>query len=133
MPEQKEVKKISLVGKIFMLIGIIILILIIILGLTAYQAYNLVKDVQEKIPAIQENVQGLMAGDCIKLPLVESDINEIKIKVTNACKNPIISLTIQKLEQVPIKCNQLSSLEDEVNANLEQVRNYCNNLAYPTK
>ena len=117
----------GLIGKIFAVIGILLLIIIIIAGVTAYQVYGVVKEIQEKTPIIQENVQQLTAGDCTKLPPVESDINEIKTKVTSACKNPIINIAIKKLNQVPIKCDQISSLEEQITTSLKPVKEYCGN------
>jgi hypothetical protein len=120
-------KKKGLIGKIFAVIGILLLIIIITIGVTAYQVYGLVKDLQEKTPIIQTNVQDLMRGKCDKLESVKSDLTEIKIRATNACRNPIINIAVQKLDQIPIKCNQLSTLDEQITNNLNPINEYCTN------
>lgn len=115
----------GLIGKIFAIIGIIFLVLILIVGISAYQIYNLVKEVQEKTPTIQENIKSLTNGDCTKIKPIESDINDIKSKATSACKNPLIKIAVQKLEQVPIKCDQLSEIDKQITNDLEPIKLAC--------
>ena len=117
----------GLIGKIFAVIGILLIIVIIIAGVTAYQVYGVVKEFQEKTPVIQENVQQLTAGDCTKLAPVESDISSLKTKITGACKNPIIKIAVQKIDQVPLKCDQISSLEEQITTSLKPIKEYCGN------
>jgi len=117
----------GLIGKIFAVIGIVFLILLLIAGITAYQVYNLVNEVKEKAPIIQENIKSLTNGDCTKVKLIESDINEIKIKATTACKNPLIKIAVQKIEQIPIKCDQLSTIDEQIASNLKPIKEICSN------
>lgn len=117
----------GLIGKIFAVIGIIFLIILIIAGITAYQVYSLVTEVQEKAPVIQENIKSLTNGDCTKVKPIETDINEIKTKATTACKNPLIKIAVQKIEQVPIKCDQLSTIDEQIASNLKPIKEICNN------
>ena len=117
----------GLIGKIFAIIGILLLIVIILAGITAYQAYNLIKDFKEKTPVIQENIKQLTAGDCSKLLPIETDITELKTRVASSCKNPIINSAVERLDQIPIKCNQLPNLEQQITNNIKPIKEYCAN------
>jgi len=115
------------IAKTFAVIGIILLILIIMVGITAYQAITLVKTVQTESSSIQANGEALAKGDCSKLNSIEASINNIKSKATSACWNPIIRIAVDKMDQVPIKCKDISALENNISQGISQIKAYCSN------
>ena len=115
------------IAKTFAVIGIIILIILIIAGITAYQATTLINTVQAESSSIQANTEALMKGDCSKLDSVKSSFNKIKSKATSACKNPIIRIAVDKMDQIPMKCRDIASLEDQMNSQLAPIKTYCAN------
>jgi len=119
------------IAKTFAVIGIIFLILLIVAGITAYQAITLVKTVETESSSMQTNMESLMKGDCSKISPVEASFNKIKSKATSACWNPVIKIAVDKMEQVPIKCKDISTLESQVIQSLSQIKAYCANQTNP--
>ena len=118
----------GLIGTILLIILGIVLIIGIILGITAYQAYSLVKIVQQETPIIQSSMQQITGNyDCTKIPVAESSINLVMNEAKSACKNPIIKIAVEKINQIPIKCANLTTLESQVSSGLGQMKTYCNN------
>jgi len=115
------------IAKTFAVIGIIFLILIIIIGVTAYQAITLINTVQTESASIQSNTEALAKGDCSKISSVEASISKIKSKATSACINPIIKIAVDKMDQVPMKCKDVSTLETNLDQGLSQIKAYCAN------
>jgi hypothetical protein len=122
-----NMEKRALIGKIFLTILIIILIIITIAGITAYQAVSLLKLVQQETPQITSEVQLLASGDCSKISSIETRIDKIESEVTSACKNPLIKIAVEKMDQIPIKCNNIAQLKVNAQGNLTQVKELCNN------
>jgi septal ring-binding cell division protein DamX len=122
-----KMNKKSFWGKFFAIIGIIILIILIIAGITAYQAYNLVKTAQQETPLIQAEAELLMKGDCTKIESIEQRIKNIKTEAKNSCKNPIIKIAVEKIEKIPIKCNELDAYEEQFASTIKPIREYCTN------
>ncbi len=123
----------GLIGKIFAVIGILLLIVLIIAGITAYQAYVLVKTIEKQTPLIQQEVLTLTkSGDCTKIISIESRTNLIKQKANSACKNPIISKTVESMEQITIKCKDIPLLEEQLQIGLKPFKEYCANKTTTT-
>jgi len=114
-------------GKFFMFLVIIILIVLIIVGITAYQGYSLVKTIEQESPLIEQELQAAMQGDCTKLESVESRIANIYNKAKSTCKNPLIKISIERIEQIPIKCNQLDSLKQQFESTIGPLEDFCKN------
>jgi len=121
-------KKKGLIGKIFICIGIIILVVGVIIGFTAYQTYDLYKTIMNEQPNIENNAEALQRGDCSKIPEINISIEKIKSKAESACKNPIIRYTVEKMQQVPVKCDKLSTIETQIQVDLSKLREACANL-----
>ena len=117
----------GLIGKIFAVIGIIILIILIIAGITAYQAYDLYKTAMNEKTNVDSSIQQLQKGDCSKIADIENSAARIKSKANSACWNPIIRIAVAKMEQIPIKCNDLSAMENQMNQGLSQIKTICAN------
>jgi len=115
------------IAKTFVVIGLIILVVLIIAGITAYQVVSLVNTVTTESESMQGDMEGLMKGDCSKLSPIESSFNKIKSKAKSACFNPIIKIAVDKMDQVPIKCGNITTLENEMDKNLGQIKLYCAN------
>jgi len=120
------------IAKTFAVIGIIFLILLIAAGITAYQAISLVKTIETESSSMQTNIEVLMKGDCSKLSSIESSFNNIKSKATSACWNPIIKIAVDKMEQVPIKCKDIQTIESQMDSQFGQIRTLCANQTNQT-
>ncbi|MBM3247366.1 hypothetical protein FJZ17_02395 [Candidatus Pacearchaeota archaeon] len=114
-------------GKFFMFLAIIILVVLIIVGITAYQEYSLVKAIEQESPLIEQELKAAMQGDCTKLESAGSRIANIYNKAQGACKNPLIKIFVEKMEQIPIKCNQLDSLKQQFESSVEPAATFCKN------
>ena len=115
------------IAKTFAIIGVIILLIIVIAGITAYQVVSLIDTITVESESMGTNMEGLMKGNCSKIAPVEESFSKIKSKATSACFNPIIKIAVDKMNQVPIKCSNITTLENEMNKNLEQIKVYCAN------
>lgn len=117
----------GLIGKIFAIIGIIFLIIILILGITAYQVYSVYNTAKQEIINTEQAVKDFQSGDCSKVPQIEQSIANVKSKAKSACKNPLISLALDKLEEVPFKCKDISSIDSQFSEGIQQMKNVCAN------
>ena len=115
------------IAKTFTVIGIIFLVLIVIAGITAYQAITLIKTIETESSSMQTDMESLTKGDCSKLSSIESSFNRIKSKAESACWNPIIKIAVDKMEQIPMKCKDISSLESQMNSQFAPIKAYCAN------
>lgn len=122
--------------KILLVIGIIFLVLIAALLAVAYYTYKQVKEVIVIIqdPSLREDMVSLMENrDCSKLSSVELKLNEIELKVTSACSNPIIKF-ISSSEQAKQQtqgvdlCLATQDLKNQTKQLIDTSKNYCNNL-----
>ena len=117
----------GLVGKILLIVLAIFLIIGIYIGFTAYQAYSTIKSIQAEQPLIEADVQALQQGDCSKIEPIETRISNIKAKAESSCKNPLINYIVKKIEQIPIKCDNLSSFETQMTSQFAQIKSACAN------
>ena len=118
----------GLIGKILLILVGIILVLGVIVGITAYQIYGLVKTVQTEQVNIQADINAMSKGDCSKIPDLEVSISKIKDSAINACANPIINYAVERMQQIQIKCKDLSALDAQVQSNLAGIKGACANL-----
>ena len=118
----------GLIGKLFIIIIGVILLIGAIIGITVYQAYSLAKLVQQEQINIESSVDSLKKGDCSKLSELETSINKIKDNSKSACMNPIIKIAVEKMSQIPIKCGNLSSLDQQIETSLAEIKGACANL-----
>ncbi len=112
----------GLFGKIFL--GIILIILIF-LGITAYQAYDLVNTVTSQVSEIENDVSALKGGDCSKISSIETRIILVESKVSSACKNPVINLASQNIEGLPANCLNYKTLRQEAEYSLNDAKKNC--------
>jgi predicted PurR-regulated permease PerM len=122
--------KSGLIGKIFAVIGIIILIILLVIGITVYQAYSLVNTIKTETPNIESGIRALMADkvpDCSKIEQTENSVSKVYKEANSACKNPIIRISSENIEQIPIKCNQLSVYKSGFEGNMTLVKKVCEN------
>jgi hypothetical protein len=120
------------IAKTLAIIGIIFLIIIIIAGITVYQVVGLIKTVKTESSSMQTNMEALTKGDCSKLSPIESSFTKIKLKAENACWNPIIRIAVNKMDQVTIKCKDISALESQMTKSLAPIELYCANQTKQT-
>ena len=125
----------GLIGKIFATIGIIILIIILIMGITAWQAYSLVKIattegalIGKDLTEIASKGPALTKEDCAKVSEIETSTKKIKSKAQSSCKNPLIKIAIDNMQQVPIKCQDISTLDLQMTQGLAPIKAICANL-----
>ena len=149
-------QKKGLIGKIFLVIGIIILIIIIILGLTALQGYKVYKAIITEQSKITEVAYSLnkdiesenISGACEKLQIIKESSGKIKLEVNSACKNPIMKLGINKImanQQIPLSsgkitpsCTNIDVIYNEAIKHIKPIEDVCNNQTlmnqtYPLK
>jgi hypothetical protein len=117
----------GLIGKIFVALGIIILIILLIAGITAWQGYNFYKTATVEVNNMKIYSEKLTKGDCTQIKNIELSASKIKLKAQEACINPIINIAIDKMEQIPIKCNNLKELENQMLTQLAPIKELCNN------
>jgi uncharacterized membrane protein YvbJ len=111
--------------KIWWILIAILLIILIIAGITAWQAYGLVQTVQAEQASIETNLAALQKGDCSKVAPLESSMGKITSKAQSACWNPIISYGVEKMQQIPIKCSNISALDQQFQSGLVQIKAAC--------
>jgi hypothetical protein len=115
-------------GKILLGILALIIIIFIILGISAYQASQVIKVVSEETVKIQASSQLLANNrDCTQLNEIETSVGKIEASVSGACKNPLLSLVISKVEEVPVKCETLPALKKDFENKFSEARIYCEN------
>lgn len=125
----------GLLGKIFAVIGIIILIILLIAGITAWQAYSLVKTAMAEGTVISKDVSEISSkgpmltkDDCAKVSEIEASAQKIKAKAESSCKNPIIRIAVDNMQQVAIKCQDIPTLESQMTQGLVPIKAICANL-----
>jgi hypothetical protein len=121
-------KKRGLIGKIFLVIGIIFLVVLIIAGITVWQAYSLISAFKQETPKIQSNLEKLGNGDCSVVPEIEKGMNSISSKAKSACMNPIINIAVKNLAQIPIKCSNLPAFQSSIAGNMTMIKEACANI-----
>ena len=115
----------GLIGKIFLLIGIILLILIGVIAFTAYQAFSFFSFLQSEIPLIESDAKEIGTGDCSKIDSIELRISNINSKAESRCKNPLIRIALDKIEQIPFNCNNLEEGYSLFLGEFDNVRKAC--------
>ena len=118
----------GLIGKIFAIIGIIFLVLILIGAFTGWQVYSLYKSLNEETQKIAYYMTQLQKGDCMQIVNIENSFGLIELKAFSACKNPIISIAVGKMPQIPIKCANITMLKAQMEKNLEPIKAICANM-----
>lgn len=118
----------ALIGNILLAILIIIVLIGAVIGITAYQAYSFYKVIQTEGTALNNNIQSLQNNqDCSKIQAIEASAEKIKSEATSACRNPIIKIAVDKMEQIPVKCGDLNSLTAQMQTSLTPIKEYCAN------
>ena len=106
---------------------IIILIIVAVIVITFFQGYDLYKTVMSEKTNLDNNIAELQKGNCTKLPEVEASLAKIEAKATSACKNPILSMAVSSINNIPLRCKDMSDLKAQAEANLAQVKEICAN------
>lgn len=115
-------------GKILLGVFIVIVLILIIIGVTAYQASQVIKVANEEVKSIQANAEILVnQANCSKLAEIETSVGKIESKVSSACKNPIIKIAVSKMENVPVKCENLTVLKADFENKFAEAKVYCEN------
>ncbi len=118
----------GLIGKILLGIFMLIVLILIVIGITAYQANQVIKVVQEETSKIQTS-SNLLAQqqDCTQINEIEISVGKIETSVSDACKNPILKFAISKAESVPVKCETLPDLKKDFENKFAEAKDYCEN------
>lgn len=117
----------GLIGKILLIIGIVFLIILLIAGFTAWQVYGLYKTSINEKAKIDESMKGLQEGNCSKAADLEASIIKIESRAKSACRNPIINFGVAKMQQIPIKCANLSEAAAQMKQPIQQIKDLCAN------
>jgi len=122
----------GLIGKIFLVIGILILIIGAIAGITAYQLYNLAMLAKEETAKIQEESAEINKGDCSKVQSIENRMNNLMNEAGSACKNPVIKYifakqTIKTENLGTLNCDTLNQLKEQASSSMQEVKTLCAN------
>ncbi len=117
----------GLVGKIFAVIGIIFLIILLVIGITIAQVYSLYSTVTEEIPNAETSIKSIQQGDCSKISNLEASITRVKSKANSACLNPLIKIGVDKMDQIPLKCKDISTFEEQFAPTINKIKETCNN------
>lgn len=126
----------GLIGKIFLIIGMIILIIGIIAGITGYQAYRVYQVSQEEQTAIQEDIKILSEQrDCTKVDSIQTRFLHIKSEAESACINPIIRIVAKKImadkpieingKSIFINCENLNTIYKEMTPQFQTIKDVC--------
>ena len=129
----------GLIGKIFLIIGIIILAIGIIIGITAYQGYRVYQIAQQEQTAIQEDIKILSEQrDCARVDSIQTRFLHIKSEAESACLNPIIKIAAKKIiadkpmsingQNLSISCENLNTIYDEMSKQFGLIKEACNNI-----
>ena len=118
-------------GKIILFIILILILAVIIIGLLTYnQAKNLINTVKTESPLLDQDITSLFTNklpNCSKITIIEQRADKIYNEAISACKNPIINKAAEKMETIPIKCNQLNEAKLSLENNLTLIKNVCSN------
>ncbi len=122
----------GLIGKIIL---IIILLVIAFIGFTIWQVYTLVKTATTEGLIISTNIgiisaKGSMLNktDCDNLPKIEASIAKLKAKAQSSCMNPLIRMAVDRMQQIAIKCKDISTLDSQATQGLSQIKLLCSNF-----
>lgn len=116
----------GLIGKILLGILVFVIIIFIVVGITIYQATQVIKVVQEETNKIQTS-SNLLAQqkDCTQIIEIESGVGRIVSSVLGACKNPILKFAISRTGTVPVKCETLPALKKDFENKFTEAKLYC--------
>ena len=128
----------GLIGKIFLIIGIIILIILLTLGITAYQAYRVYSVAEQEQKGIATDIEALTKqGDCNKVDSIQTRFSNIKKEADNACKNPIIRIAVKKFmedkpmkigqQNISINCENLNEVYTQMTSQFAPIKELCTN------
>ncbi len=116
-------------GKILLGILIVVFLLLAIIGVSAYQAAQVISVLKEEGAKTQTNIRLLAEQkDCSKLNEIEISVDKIEKETTSACKNPVIKISIGSIKDIPIKCETLPELKADVKNVLSKARSYCEDV-----
>ncbi|MCX6765261.1 MAG: hypothetical protein NT148_01850 [Candidatus Nealsonbacteria bacterium] len=122
----------GLIGKIIL---IVIVLIIAVVAVTAWQIYSLVKVATQETPYLATTIASLTAkgalvnqSDCDSIPQIEASVSKLKSSAESACANPLIATAVNKMQQVAIKCKDVSTLDSQFSTNIAKFfKNYCQN------
>ena len=117
----------GLFGKIILIIGIIILLAIGYLAFTAYQVFSFVSFIQQEAPLLQSDLESVGDGDCSKLDAIKTRINNIKSEAEEVCGNYLIRKGLEKVESIPIACDNLDSQFNDAMEVIQLAEEGCSN------
>lgn len=123
-----KINKKGLIGKILLGITILIVAIFLVLGITAYQASQVIKVVQEETTKIQTSYNLLAEQkDCTQINNIETSLGVIVSSVSGVCKNPILKFAISKVDAVPVKCENITQMKIDFESKFIEAKDYCEN------
>ena len=118
----------GLIGKILLGILILIILIMVVLGVSAYQASKVITVLKEESTKIEISARLLAEQkNCTQLDEIENSFKKIEKEVTSACKNPLLKITVEKVEAIPVKCETLPELKSDLDKKFNEARIYCEN------
>ncbi len=115
----------GLVGKIFLIIGIVILIIAGFIGITVYQVYSVMSTLNEQVPLIGQELDELENGACDKIGGIGVRIGLIKDKLDSACGNFLIRKALTKTQGVTVDCDNVGSIYEKFEESLDLNKRLC--------
>lgn len=120
----------GLIGKILLILLILVIIIVAIVAITVYQAYTIAKTSMSEIASINEAQQNLMANkNCSKIVEIEASRDRLENSAKNACRNPFLKLAIDKIKQLPYKCDNIAEMRASAETQMQLIKIYCNMTA----
>ena len=118
--------------KVLIIILAVMVVLMAAAVVFGIYTYNQVKDVvmlsQDK--SFQQNFEALANGDCSKLPVVESQVADLKTKLSALCGNPTVKIAAArgwiKAEQYAT-CKEINNPDNQVYKALDMIKDVCAN------
>jgi len=112
--------------KVTLIILLILFLIIASLGIYAYTKYQKIKpllDLVKEQDQIGKDLNEIMAGNCTKLPALESKAIQVEKDLTNACNDKVIVYFIKKY--APQDPCQILPNYPQVKANLQKIKEIC--------
>lgn len=115
----------GLLGKIFLIIGILIILVIIVIVITIYQAISFLNIARVESLSISNNAALLIRGDCSRFKAIEDSALIVREKAKSTCKNPLIDWTSSKITSIPFNCKNITQTEEDLITYLATLKQIC--------
>ncbi len=116
----------GLIGKIALIIGIILGIVIGLIGYSVYQAASFIQETTKEAEIIKEKTEALLTTkNCSFVDDIEKSMSNIKKNAEKVCTNPFIEKFSERSKNIPLKCSQVQTMEEEYKNTIAQLRAIC--------